>query len=127
MYGKISGYTELTDSVSLTVLPASGQVYLGPDTSICPGNVLIINAGKGYKNYIWNTGSADSAITVSLAGTYSVAVMNACNNTFRDTIVIKQASPIAFSAGPDVSKCNFTEIGFSGRIRCSELNVQFYN
>jgi len=106
VYGKISGCTELTDSVSLTVLPASGQVYLGPDTSICPGNLLIINAGKGYKNYIWNTGSADSAITVSLAGTYSVAVINACNNTFRDTIVIKQASPIAFSAGPDVSKCN---------------------
>ncbi|MCW3108942.1 MAG: hypothetical protein JWQ09_3448 [Segetibacter sp.] len=106
VYGKISGCTDLIDSLSITVLPALGQVNLGPDSSICPANKFTIHAGKGYKNYVWNNGSSDSTLTVSTAGTYSVIATNACGNIFKDTIVIKPAAPIPFSVGPDVSKCN---------------------
>ncbi len=106
IYGRISGCTDLTDSLTITVLPALGPVSLGPDTSICPGNTFTIHAAPGYKKYLWYDGTTDSTLTVSAPGTYAVAVTSACNNVFTDTIVIKQAAAIPFSVGPDTTKCN---------------------
>ncbi len=106
VYGKIFGCTDLIDSLSITVLPALGQVNLGKDTSLCPNNTLTLSAGKGYKNYRWNNGSSDSSIVVSKPGTYHVKVTNACGSEFRDTITIREAPPIPFDLGPGLSKCN---------------------
>ena len=55
---------------------------------------------------MWNTGSINSSITVSLPGTYYVDVVDACGQLSSDTIVLSAAPPIPFSIGPDRIKCN---------------------
>lgn len=107
LYAEIStSCGKLRDSLLLTVTNSPGQVYLGPDTSICPLNNIKINAHKGYTDYLWNTGSTDSVISVTMPGTYYVAVKDACGNSFRDTIFISHSAPIPFDIGADRIKCN---------------------
>lgn len=94
------------DSLLLTVSASPGAVNLGPDTSICTGNSILLNAHKGYASYQWNNGSVDSFLTVTSPGKYYVAVTDACGNFFSDTVIVSPAPPIAFDIGPDRMKCN---------------------
>src|SRR6185437_14137463 len=57
--GIIDGCKTLADSVKLTVLEAPAKLDIGPDTTICPGNTILLNAKRGYKTYKWQDGSVD--------------------------------------------------------------------
>lgn len=57
-----------------TVTITDPSVNLGNDTSICPGNNVVLDAGSGFVSYQWSTGSFAQSITVNSAGTYSVTV-----------------------------------------------------
>jgi hypothetical protein len=60
---------------------------LGPDSTICYGDSLILTAGNGFQSYLWNTGSTASNITVNASGTYSVTSFGFCD-TISDTLVV---------------------------------------
>jgi len=96
----------LYDSIAVRIAPQSSKLNLGKDTSLCPGNTLILNARAGYASYQWQDGSADSIYRVRTPGIYHVEVQDACGESFRDTVYIKAAPPIPFDAGPDRVKCN---------------------
>jgi gliding motility-associated-like protein len=51
-------------------------VDLGPDTVLCDGQTLLLDAGNPESTYAWSTGSTARAIAVRTAGTYSVQVSN---------------------------------------------------
>ncbi len=97
---------EITDSVLVTIRESPGPVDIGPDTTICPSNTIVLNARKGYATYLWNTGATDSLISVTAAGTYFVEVADSCGNLFSDTVLVAAAPPIPVSIGPDRTKCN---------------------
>lgn len=50
------------------------QVNLGPDTTLCTGQTITLNAASGgsYDNYKWNNNSTSATRVVTSAGTYSV-------------------------------------------------------
>lgn len=61
------------------------------DSSICPGDVLLLDATNPGASYVWSTGQTSSTIQVSDTGTYAVSVTNQCNSaaasmavTFKD-------------------------------------------
>jgi len=60
---------------------------LGPDSTICYGDSLILTAGNGFQSYQWNTGSTASNITVNTSGTYSVTSFGFCD-TITDEIIV---------------------------------------
>jgi len=68
------------------------NVYLGPDTTICPGGVAFmlrnINASTASGvTWKWSTGETGSAINITAPGTYYVrAGINGCYST--DTLVV---------------------------------------
>ena len=103
----------IMDSLYINILPSSSMMDIGPDSSICPNNQIILNAGNGYANYLWQNGSADSIFTVTNPGIYWVQATDACNNIFRDTIVINQAPAIPFDIGTDLVKCNSDSLNIS--------------
>lgn len=78
-------------SKTVYIFPAP-NVYLGSDTSICPGSEAIIvkdynNAGNPAARWRWNTGSTSSFIRVVAPGTYFVKVtIDGCEST--DTITV---------------------------------------
>ncbi len=92
------------DTVEVDFKPIP-QVKLGNDTSICPGNVLTLGAPEppGTK-YSWSTGSTDSSISVSEAGTYTLNVdLNGCKASA--AIIINMGGLDSVNLGPDTSLC----------------------
>ena len=94
------------DSILVNILRMQATLNLGPDTLLCPGNTIVLNAKKGFATYEWQDGSTDSTFTVTQPGTYFVKTTNACGGTFYDTVIVSPHPPIPFDLGPDLSKCN---------------------
>ena len=103
----------LTDTLSVSISLAPELLSLGPDSSLCPNNSILLNARSGYTSYLWQDGSIDSTFAVSSPGIFWVQTTDACNNTFRDTIVISAAPPIPFDLGPNLTKCNSDSLNIS--------------
>jgi len=70
------------------------SIYLGPDTSICPGGNPITlydnrNAGNPKATWLWSTGETTPGITVTQPGTYSTVVtIDGCYAL--DTVVVQK-------------------------------------
>ncbi|MCD6013189.1 MAG: domain containing protein [Flavipsychrobacter sp.] len=81
-----------TVSRTIKVYQAPEHVYLGGDTTICPGGVAILlsdgaNSGNTAAKWKWSTGSSASYIRVTQPGTYFVKVyLDGCYST--DTVHI---------------------------------------
>ena len=92
------------DSITVSV-KATPVLNLGPDTSLCPGNILELNALPGFQTYQWQDGNNDSTYKVTAPGIYYVTTTNACAVTYSDTVKVIAHPPIPFDIGPDVSIC----------------------
>ena len=101
----ITGCNTVQDSVHFTVLQAPASLNTGPDTVICPGNTIVLNAKKGYATYKWQDGSGDSTFMVTQPGTYYVTTTDACGGIYSDTVTVASHPPIPFDIGPDISIC----------------------
>ncbi len=64
------------------------NVELGPDTAICEGKTLLLDAGNGFQSYSWNTGDTTQTLSVYTAGTYSVLITNQVGCHAEDSIHI---------------------------------------
>ena len=53
-------------------------VSLGPDTTLCEGRTMTLNAEVPYCDYLWQDGSTQPTYVVRGPGTYSVEVSNRC-------------------------------------------------
>ncbi|MGB8190545.1 MAG: hypothetical protein WCF67_01440, partial [Chitinophagaceae bacterium] len=102
----INGCTLLQDSVFVRVLRTPARPELGPDTTLCVGNIIRLNARSGFASYLWQDNSTDSVFTVSTPGKYYVRVQDACGNVFSDTVNVNPHPPIPFDLGADLAKCN---------------------
>lgn len=84
-------------------------INLGPDTALCIGDTLVLDAGNMGKmtgvTYLWSTGSSSRSITVTSPGTYSV-MANKNGRIARDTIVVRYFSRPAVELGNDVTMCD---------------------
>ncbi len=76
------------------------------DTVICNGTSIIIDAGAGFDDYLWSTGSTSQFIQVSQTGDYVISVRDTfgCDNT--DTVGVFFAPNPVVDLGPDQIGCN---------------------
>jgi hypothetical protein len=79
---------------------------LGPDMNICVGENLNFTPGAGYTSYLWNNGSEEESISVSLPGTYSVEVINAEGCNYSDQVEVGQIITGDIDLGPDFDFCD---------------------
>lgn len=81
------------------------NTFLGPDTTLCQGSSLVLNAGTtGATGYTWSTGATTSSITVTGSGTYWVHLTgSACASG--DTINVQFSAPPSVSLGADKTPC----------------------
>lgn len=91
-------------TVQATINP-SLILNLGPDTTLCERNTLLLNAHSGFSSYLWQDGSVDSVYNVTKPGVYSVTVNGGCGAVFKDTIRVTAKSPAIFDIGNDLSIC----------------------
>ncbi len=74
-----------TDSVIITALAPPDPFTLGPDTTTCSEDVLQLSVQAGASSLVWSTGSKDTSISVTTAGTYWATLSDACGS-YGDTI-----------------------------------------
>jgi gliding motility-associated-like protein len=84
---QVTGPNGCTATLDVVVtLTAPPSVQLGPDTVLCEGEVLQLDAGNPGASHLWNTGAQTRRLNVSTSGTYSVTVDNGCVRTDAVTV-----------------------------------------
>ncbi len=100
-----------SDTVTITVNP--GPFFdLGPDTTICQGDVLTLSVipNASYQ-YQWNTGATGTSIQVTAAGQYILTAVNPNNNcSYSDTINVATSPLPVVDLGPDTLACGTVEL-----------------
>ncbi len=103
------GSCAVADAINVgTVAPPS--VFLGNDTTLCPGATLALNATQAGVSYLWQDGSTTATFTVQSPGAYSVALTDANGCSGGDQIDVLYASPNAVDLGPDQAVCQGTTV-----------------
>jgi len=85
---------ENSDEITVTVDPQLPPVDLNIDQQICLYDSVILDAGPGYNNYLWNTQQTEQSVIIKETGDYWVEVSNN-NNVCResDTIHVEVSKP----------------------------------
>ena len=83
----------LSDTITLFSSGSLSNLDLGPDQVLCPGNSLLLDAGEGFPNYLWQDGSTNSRFEATRPGTYSVTVSDDCV-TLTDEIILSSSPPV---------------------------------
>lgn len=82
-------------------------VNLGPDTTICVGQSLILDGGAGTPGtqYLWNFGASTQTVFVSAPGPYNVLVTTSANCTETDSMFLDVVLSPVVDLGPDRIEC----------------------
>jgi len=100
------------DSILLIVRKIPDNL-LGNDTVICPGNIVTLNAGEGFGQYLWQDGSSDSVFIADSVGTYWVYVEDEIGCSGSDTIVLFPFSRPSLNLPNEVFICKGDSIVFN--------------
>jgi gliding motility-associated-like protein len=93
-----------SDTIHVSYINAQA-VYLGADTTICSGDILLLQSNVQNASYLWSDGSADSSITVKGPGSYWLQVNNGVC-LVADTINVVYDQRPVFSLGNDTAVCS---------------------
>lgn len=102
---KIDGCA-IEDSTNVFYSPVP-DFDLGPDRTLCTGEILTLDATAQNAEYVWSTGATDPTIVViNTPGTYWVAATVTGCGVFRDTVTLNfSGTATPFSMGPDTLLC----------------------
>ncbi len=85
-----------TDEVYVEFGTGSIVVNLGPDSALCDGQIITLDAGAGFASYEWSTAETSQTLEVSLPGDYAVTVTDQFGCTGIDLIHIETSvTPVA--------------------------------
>lgn len=92
------------DTVKIKVNTAPA-IELGNNKELCQGETAVLDAGNGFSDYSWSSGSSAQAITVSTSGTFNVTALttDGCRST--DTVTVTIHSNPVVNLGPDGHIC----------------------
>ena len=104
-------------------------VYLGNDTTLCPGNNIILSPGI-FTSYKWQDNSSSADYRVTNAGNYSVEVMDNRGCILKDTIQITADCgfiffPNAFTPNNDLINDYFGPSGILSTLK--DYTLMVYN
>ncbi len=93
------------DSVYVNVIEKP-ELNLGPDTTICSGESLLLDAGDGLVSYHWQDGKKTRKYAVTASGTYQVEIraITGCSNT--DAISVSVSELPLISLPDSVKICH---------------------
>lgn len=83
----------------------SPTIDLGPETLLCPGDVLREGTDRSFARYEWSTGAQTDSIVISEAGTYWLMITDSCGRTASDTLTLHLRSRPQLELGPDTTLC----------------------
>ena len=96
-----------TDTVKVIVNPLPVVKRL-PDTLLCGGNTITLDAGSGFDNYQWSNGSVDSQTTVDSIG-HGLGIYAIWVYVTKNGCVDKDTAYIEFITCPGIQDKDFTD------------------
>ncbi len=91
------------DSIEITYNPLP-TVYLGEDTTLCQGEILLLDVTAPNATYLWQDNSTNPTYNVSITGIFHVDVtISECTNS--DTIIIDYTPLPVVNLGYDSTIC----------------------
>jgi len=96
------------------VISNDSTLDLGDDATLCEGESLTLSA-PGFDSYTWQDGSTAATFVADESGTYSVEVTDGNGCTYNDaiTITVFEAPNGSYTASPQPTTINDTEIAFT--------------
>ena len=93
------------DTLTITsIAPPTPAITPGGSTFICPGDSVSLTASGG-GTYLWSSGSTNSTIFVSTAGTYTLTATNGCGSQQTTQVISLGAIPTVTLNSSDTSFC----------------------
>lgn len=80
------------------------ELNLGPDTSFCKGDSLVLKPVNYTTSWEWSDGSKDSTLTVAQGGIYEIKSENKCG-VFIDQILVTEKTKPKLTPADDVFFC----------------------
>jgi gliding motility-associated-like protein len=93
------------DSIIVTPLPDIPLLDLGPDFSLCPGDLVTIDPGLSNVDYVWQDGSNNSFFTVTNAAEIILVISNSCGNAVDTLFITESTEGPQVDLGPDINTC----------------------
>lgn len=93
---------------------------LGPDSTICPGDSLLLDASASFVSYLWNTGETSSSIYADTAGLYIVQAFDG-TDTLTDSVLISHYVVDPVDLGEDRNLCPMDTVCFDAGAGASYL------
>jgi len=95
------------DSIVTTHLSINTPVVnLGPNTTICSGEILTLDAENIGATYLWSTGATTQTINITATGTYSVTITDASGCSATDVINVTVNPAPNVNLGADIIACS---------------------
>lgn len=99
------GCSAISDTTSVTVVsPPQPILTVTGNTTICPGESVLLDAGSGFSAYLWSNGDTNQTLSADSAGLYYADVFNgACWGRSDSVLVAVHPAPVvmAIPPGPD--------------------------
>lgn len=94
-----------TDDIVITQNP-SPVVNFGNDTTLCTGQLLLLDATNSGATYLWHDGSGAATYNITGTGVYAVTVTNNFGCSASDAIAVSYSNgPPVFTVGADTAYC----------------------
>ncbi len=103
-----AGTCYTSDTININYIQEK-DFMLGKDTTICQGEEIQLHSRLPNANYLWNTGSTKSSITINTTGKYWLRTkVGECEKT--DTVLVKVLPIPVVDLGADKNICEGDEI-----------------
>ncbi|MGB0805526.1 MAG: gliding motility-associated C-terminal domain-containing protein [Salibacteraceae bacterium] len=80
-------------------------VNLGNDTTLCPGDSLVLEPSWPNANYLWSDNSTNSSLTITNSGLFWVQISDNCGVT-RDSVTVNYVTYPLVQLGNDTNICD---------------------
>ena len=94
---------QASDTITITYSPL--LVNIGPDSLVCPHDIVTLDAGNAGSVYDWSTGDTSQTISFTYGGLYTVIVTDQYGCIKYDTISLGLKDTSVVDLGPDLNQC----------------------
>ncbi|MCB2221773.1 MAG: gliding motility-associated C-terminal domain-containing protein [Bacteroidetes bacterium] len=98
------------DTINVSMMEVE-EVDLGNDTTLCDGDFILLDAGFGYTDYLWQDGSSNASYYAGTTGWYWVEATDENGCIAADSIQLNFVAPDP-DIGPDTSFCEGDSVSF---------------
>lgn len=102
-----TGCKVIKDSLPVYVFNSTATINLGADTSVCPGDSVLLTVAAGFTRYQWQDSSTGVELMAKDSGLYHVSAWDDCGGVYRDSVYIGWHNVPPLSFLPDtISLCS---------------------